>query len=85
MKPKTDSLPRPWLGGDEELSNLPNDGIDCFCLAVGDQFIRETLFDRAQEAGLSGPLVVHPSAVVLTSLADLGGGNDRLPQCSGNE
>jgi UDP-perosamine 4-acetyltransferase len=79
VKPKTNSLPAAWLGGDEELSNLPDDGIDCFCLAVGDQFIRETLFDRAQEAGLYGPLVVHPSAVILTPLADLGEGTIVYP------
>lgn len=79
IKPKTDSLPAAWLGGDEELSNLPDDGIGCFCLAVGDQFVRKTLFDRAKDAGLTGSLVVHPSAVVLTPLADLGEGTIVYP------
>lgn len=79
VKPKSDSLPVKWLGGDEELSNLPNDGINNFCLAVGDQFVRSNLFDMAKKAGLSCPLVVHPSAAVLTPLANLGEGTIVYP------
>lgn len=79
VKPDADVLPGPWLGGDEEIENLSRNGIDCFCLAVGDQSIRETLFDRVQKAGLEGPPVVHPSAVVLTSIDDLGEGTVIYP------
>lgn len=78
-EPTVGSLPKPWLGGDEELSNLPNNGIDYFCLAVGDQYVRGALFDRAKEAGLSGPLVIHPSAEVLTRTSNLGEGTILYP------
>ena len=54
-------------------------GLIAFVSPLGINFVRETLFDRAQEAGLSGPLVVHPSAVVLTCLADLGEGTIVYP------
>ena len=59
----------PLLGGDEALPSLRSHGVEGAIVAVGKGLVRERLLAHCDAVGLALPVVVHPSATILTSIA----------------
>jgi UDP-perosamine 4-acetyltransferase len=63
----------------DELASLPARGIRSAVVAIGNNEVRRRVADRAREAGLCLPVIVHPTACVSPS-AELGAGVQVMAQ-----
>jgi UDP-perosamine 4-acetyltransferase len=62
-----DVLGAPWLGPDEVLPSLLKQGIGDAVIAVGDNYLRETIGKRLLDLGYRVPAIVHPTANISPS------------------
>jgi sugar O-acyltransferase (sialic acid O-acetyltransferase NeuD family) len=71
----------PILGGDDLLQQMPQRGVKFFVVGVGsigDNRIRQRLFELGLKSGLAPLTVIHPS-VILSSGAKVGPGSQIFP------
>jgi UDP-perosamine 4-acetyltransferase len=58
----------PVLGGDDLLPSLRRDGVTCVALGIGDNAVRTRLGREAVSKGFEAPALIHPRAVVASSV-----------------
>ena len=59
-----DVLGIPWLGGDDVLPSLLDQGIRYAVAAVGDNRLRQSVGERLAGLGYDIPAIIHPSATI---------------------